>query len=168
MWDTELTGTAHFGGVKKRVIIPLPLHPTSLTPSPHLIALIQGLEWAATGLRLPGCPHSPVFCSCKGREHKNQRGWGLLPSSPLVMPNLAVGATSGHADVPQRKMNPSGSRERCSAMEEDGFIFFTTDGVFPVVISTFHLFSNAINTLSRLQTLHRLGFSQKKGLIYMT
>lgn len=149
VWDTGLTGATHCGGMKERVI-PLPLHPNFLTPSPHLITLIQGLEWAATGLPLPGCPHSPVFCSCKGRENKNQRSWGLPPSPSPVMSKLVVEATWRCGDVPQREVIPNGSREGCSAMQGDLFFSSHHRRCFSIVISTFHLFSNAISMLSRL------------------
>lgn len=108
-----------------------PATPSSFTPislalSPHLVTLIQGLERAATGLPQPGCPHGPVFCSWKRSEKRSeknqegQRGWALLPSPPLVMPNLVVGAVSGCGDVTHTEMNPFGSGERCSATGEDG------------------------------------------------
>lgn len=74
--------TPHTRGVEEGVN---PQHPTpssppiSLSLSPYLVALVQGLEWAATGLPLPGGSHSPVFCSCKKSE-KNQQGWnGSFP-----------------------------------------------------------------------------------------
>lgn len=60
----------------------------SLSLRPYLVTLVEGLEWAATGLPLPSGSHNPVFCSWK-RSEKNQRGFeGLLPLSSPEMAKL--------------------------------------------------------------------------------
>lgn len=66
-----------------------PSHPpVSLSLCPYLVTLVEGLEWAATGLPLPGGSHNPVFCSWK-RSEKNQRSFEELLALPSPeMPKL--------------------------------------------------------------------------------